>query len=169
MKKTIQLFTILILALSVTYCGKKKGGGGDSAPATQRTTDASEIQVDDGSSNPVIWSNSANNIYTSVSASCVRGLSTSADDSTVKEFESRLLSLVNAGSAGKGTKDSISSRSVYMSIRYSNGEVKTFNLVNEVASKTEDVLSNGGEILAFFAEVETEIQRNGRTSCSYGK
>ncbi len=169
MKNLIKILSVMALAFTVANCGKKNngGGGGDVAP-TQRTTDATEIQYDDGNT-PIIWSNVSSNIYINTSSNCFKGISSSADDEGFQALEQNLLSLVNSSTISKGTKESVSTRSVYLSIRYSNGEVKTFNLVAEEASVDEEVLSNGQQIIDYFVSTKTNIDSNGVQSCRTGK
>ncbi len=170
MNKLITLIAVMALSFSVTNCGKKNnGGGGAVAPDSARTSNASEIQFDDGNSNPIIWSSLNGNIFVNTSANCFEGISSSADDVTFQAIQQKLMDLVNSSTVSKGTKDSVSSRSIYLNIRYGNGEVKTFNLVAEEASVDEEVLSNGGQIIEFFNNVKVEIDQKGIRSCRTGK
>lgn len=169
MKNLIKLVSLGLLVLGLANCGSK--GGSSHAPSPKTASNAEQIDVTNNSTGAVItWSSVKNNIYYATSKNCIKGLSSHSDDTaTVNSRFETLSALINSSSISKGNQANSSSDSIYLTIRYTNGKTRIFNLRNDLASTSEEVLSKGAEIIAFYDDVNVEIQKSGYASCNNGK
>lgn len=130
------------------------------------TQGADRIQINDGDG-VITWS--GNNIYVVDGEDCVRGILRFAGDTQAAAKIAELFSLIDSSTVGLGSLSSPASDSVYLNIRYSNGQTRTFNLINGSASVNEETLSNGPQIIEFFNEIDVQIRDYGVRNCNNGK
>lgn len=155
MKTILKTLAVVLLATAVVNCSKKKGGGGAPAPTSDLTTNARQIQYNDDGN---VVTADANNIRVNGTNKC---LAKNADDPLAKQKYQDISAMVASSTVGKGTLQSPGSESVYLGIRYDNGQIRRFNLRSDQASTTEDTLSKGAEIIAFFSALGDSIDQNG--------
>lgn len=161
-----------LLALTLINCGSKGSGGAAPAPAPEGAniaSDATEIVFNGDGSQAIAWSEARRNIYYQSNQACVIALGTNADDDLVRQAVSELNELVNTSVISKGKRDSISQRSTYLTVRYRDNSVRTFNLNPDLASSSEDSLSRGPEIIELFSEFRSALNSDGKESCNFGK
>jgi predicted small lipoprotein YifL len=168
MNNLIKILSLGLLLFGINNCGKK-GGSSTPPPASQIIDNANQIQINE-SGKTVTWSSKTNNIYIQTNDPlCVKGLSAQADDERSKTRFEELSILINSSSISKGARSVADSASVYLSINFNDGSTKTFNLKNDLASTSEDTLSNGQLILDYFSSIKSEIQQSGYVTCNKGK
>jgi len=168
----IKKLSLGLLALMLINCGSKGGGGAAAAPApagANAASDATEIVFSGDGSQAIAWSEARRNIYFQSNQSCVIALGTNADDDLVRQAVAELNELVNTSVINKGQRDSSSQQSTYLTVRYRDNSIRTFNLNPDLASSTEDSLSRGPEIIELFSEFRSALNSNGKESCNFGK
>ncbi len=170
MKKAIQLTLSGILTATLISCGSKNNGGGDNpAPAPGITSGANEIHLQMDESR-ISWTSARQDIYIgNGEEQCVYGLTRGADDTRVSEHMLQIELLLNSGTISTGTRESASSQSRYITIEYSSGESRTYNLDPDLASNEEEYLSNGEDILTYYNVISNELDEYGHNNCLNGK
>lgn len=171
MKKLIGLMLSGVFALALASCGSDDNGGGAGpvAPNTGITEGAQEIHFE-GDGDTISWTSARGDIYIgNGSEDCVRGLNQGADDTSVSQRVRQLEALLNAGVVAPGAQASASNQSRYLTINYSNGESKTFNLDASLASSEELYLSNGDQVVAYYNQVSDDLDEHGQNNCTHGK
>ena len=172
MTSYIKKLSLGLLALTLINCGSKGGGGAVAAPAPEGAnvaSDATEIVFNGDGNQAIAWSEARRNIYYQSNQACVIALGTNADDANVRQAVSELNELVNTSVISKGQRDSISTQSTYLTVRYRDNSVRTFNLNPELASSNEDTLSRGAEIIELYSEFRSALNSEGKESCNFGK
>ena len=171
MNNLTKLIALIIMSLAITHCGSKGGGGSDPAPKANNnvTANTAEIQFDSGTGIPVIVSIDGQNVYIPQNNGCVLSLKTSSDDTSAQQAIAELIGLIESSTVSKGTKDNPSFAATFITIRYKDGNNKTYNLDNDLAAKDEEVLSNGAQIKQLLFEIAEQIDTQKNISCPTGK
>ncbi len=168
----IKNLSLGLLALTLINCGSKGGSGAAPAPAPEGTeiaSDATEIVFNGDGGQAIAWSEARRNIYYQSNQACVIALGNNADDDLVRQAINELNELVNTSVISKGTRDSISQESTYLTVRYRDNSVRTFNLNPDLAATNEESLSRGPEIIKLFSEFRSALNSDGKQSCNFGK
>ncbi len=170
MKKIMSLFLASFVVLALANCGSDDSPAPAPPAPAGGVADGAEGIHFEGDNESISWTNSRNDIYVGDgSDDCVYGLNQGADDDLVSQRILRLESLLNSGNVARGTAQSASNNSRYLTIDYSNGESKTYNLDPDLASSDEEYLSNGDQIVAYYDQVANDLEEYGQENCSYGK
>jgi hypothetical protein len=168
---------VTILVANLLACSNARFGSNGSGDKNRVDNNKSDSQITDGANqiqfndNGLVttWSRDTNNISVYSSYNCVKGLATNADDANVKAKAAELFQLINTSTVAHGALSMPSNGSVYLTIRYDNGNSRKFNLRNDLAATNEETLSKGTQIIDFFDRVNYDIQYYGVVSCNNGK
>lgn len=170
MKKIMSLFLASFVVLALANCGSDDSPAPAAPAPAPGVADGAEGIHFEGDNQTISWTNARNDIYIgNGSEDCVYGLNQGADDNLVSERVLRLEALLNSGNIARGTEQSASNNSRYLTINYSNGDSKTYNLDPDLASTSEEYLSNGDQIVAYYNDVAADLDEYGQENCSYGK
>lgn len=164
MRNLFKALAIALFVFGIANCGGKGGGGESSSPTKPQSgiaDGATEIQfLGEG---PVIsWNNDINNIFRPHSnPKCINGLSeeNADDDELVAEKLNALEALLKVSVVSKGKQDISSDESRLLTVSYSDGTSRTFNLDTNLASSDEEVLSNGAQIINFYEELKSQLDK----------
>ena len=169
MKTFLKIACALLLSLSLANCGSSGGGGGSKSNDNGITAGANQIDFNNGSTT-VTWSSSADNFYLTYSNGARKCLPVrDADDTTPNDVYLQLVTYLSSADINKGENDRVGTNPLYLSIRYSDGTQRTFNLNTASASTSEDTLSNAQEIIDYLDDVRNDIHSSNSGDCTTKK
>lgn len=172
MKSLIITLCSVLLSIGLVNCG-----GSDDSPAVAAKTDngvASGVEKVDYSNGAIKVSyfsgNNTTDFYNTYSNGSKKCLAKTADDKTVGEIYVQLMAYLSSGTISKGSLDSVGPNPRYITVTYSDGSQRTFNLNNDSATTSEDTLSNGKEISDYLDALYQDINDNPNAGdCTLGK
>lgn len=171
MKTLLKSISVVFIVLAFANCSKKGGGGGAPSPTaagkSSVTSGASALQYNNDGNLVTITSK-----YISAQAKSSgkrRCLTVSADDSILKEKYEEIFNMINSSKVAKGKSSNPGSDSNYLTIKYTDGDTRKFNLSVNLAGEDEDTLSRGEDLIDYLDDIGNRILKNGNTCTTSGK
>ena len=171
MKSLIKTLSVILLSIGLVNCGGSDDGPGAPAPGVTDnglTSGVSKIDYVYGITKVSYTSLKTTDFYITYANGGKKCLASSADDQNVSTEYAQLMALLSSATIGKGTRDTVGANPRYLTITYAD-KTRTFNLNEDSASTSEEILSNGADIAQYLDGLHSQINSSANGNCFIGK